>query len=111
MAKKSKAAKDEIEEIMKNRYEKRKQEMVTEAKAEIKSKLNETCYTVCTDPELGGRNYLVVKINFDIKTMKAIVEDYATLDQKVIGMRYPIDQDQIKYYYDQSKKRGKKDEQ
>jgi len=106
--KKAKTNKEEVEDIMKKRFEKRKEEMVEKAKDEIKSKLNETCYTVCSDPEKGGRSYLVVKINFDIKTMKALVEDYAALDQKVIGMRFPVEQEQIKYFYDQSKKKGKK---
>jgi hypothetical protein len=101
-----KSNKDELDEIMKKRFEKRKEDMYQEAKSEIKTKLSETCYTVSQHPEKSGRNYVVAKINFDLKTMKAVVEDYKVLDQKVIGMRYPMDQDQIKYYYDKSAKMG-----
>lgn len=106
----SKTSKQSAEDIMKKRLNKRKEEMVTAAKKDLDQKLTNICYTVVTDPDKGGRNFLLVKLKFDIKTMKALVEDYVNLDQKVIGMKHPLEQENLKYYYNQAKKAGEKNE-
>lgn len=101
-----KSSKEELDSIMKKRFEKRKEEMVEKEKAEVKEELKTICYTVCEHPE-NDTKFVIAKIIFDLKTMKSLVEDYVDLEQKVIGKRYPMDQDQIKYYYDRKKKENK----
>ena len=102
----SKSNKDELEQIVKNRMEKKKEELVEKAKQEIKANLTETSYTIIEDPYKKGRNFLIVKLKFDIKTMKALVEDYVELTRKEIGIQFPYEQDMLKHYYDRSKKIG-----
>lgn len=96
--------------IIKKRIEKRKQEMFEKAEKELNQTMTNTIYGTMTNPDKGGRNYLLYKINFDIKSMKAIIEDYIILEQKVIGVQFPIEQQNLKYYYDKSTKVGKKNE-
>ena len=92
------------EEIMKKRLEKRKEEAVEEARQELEETLQTECYVVTNEPNKGPRDFLLVKLKYDIKTMKAIVEDYVVLEEKVIGLRFPIEQDNLKYYFDKLKK-------
>lgn len=92
------------EEIMKKRMEKRKEEVAEESKQELKESLSVECYAVTTDPDKGPRDYLLVKLKYDIKTMKALVEDYVVLEEKIIGLRFPVEQDNLKYYFEKLKK-------
>lgn len=92
------------EEIMQKRIEKRKEEVAQEAKQELKESLSTECYAVTTDPDKGPRDFLLVKLKYDIKTMKAIVEDYVELEEKIIGLRFPIEQENLKYYFDKLKR-------
>lgn len=99
---------DKVQEVMDKRLEKRKQEMADEARSEVQVNMDNTCFTVVQQPDKKGRYFLLAKINFDVKTMRAVVEDYVELDEKVIGMKYPIDQQNLKYYYTKIKKKGDK---
>lgn len=102
----SKAPTDEdLELIIQKRSAKRKQEFEEKQKAKVVEELNQVCYTAVEDPEKKHTKYLVVKIKYDIKTMKAIVEDMAPLEQDVIGKRFPLDQEQLEVYYKKGKKR------
>lgn len=97
-------SKNKAEEIMKKRLAKRKEEAEQSVEKEIKESLTQEAYVVCKKPDTKTNNFLLVKIKYDIITMKAIVEDYVDLEEKVIGMRFPIEQGNLKYYFDKLKK-------
>lgn len=106
---KGKSARD-IEELMEKRYNKKKEEMAKEAKKELDQKLSNICYTVLQDPNKKGRNFLLARIKFDVNSMRALVDDYVQLNERVIGLKYPVDQENLKYYFDKAKKKGEKSE-
>lgn len=60
-------------------------------------------YAAVPDGKKTGNNYLLVKLKFDIVSMTAIIEGTQELEQKVIGMKFPLEQENLKYYYEKSK--------
>lgn len=92
------------EEIMQKRIEKRKEEAAQEAKEEFKESLSNECFVVTNTPDKGPKDFLLVKLKYDIKTMKAVVVDYVELEQTIIGLRFPKEQETLKYYFNLLKK-------
>lgn len=85
-----------------------KEELAVEFKTE-KPELNSIVYASVVNPDLGGQNFLLVKIKFDIVSGIAEIEGSEVLEQRVIGMRFPLDQENLKHYYEKSKEaKGKK---
>ena len=86
-----------------------KGEEVQEKKEEAKKveeleSLPEVVYVVQTNPKLKGRNYLISKLKYDIVSKKALVVETRTLVQKEVGMRFPTEQQNLKYFYEKSAK-------
>ncbi len=97
----------ELKDLMEKRYNKKKEQLATKAKEEVKQEMQNNCYTVLQDPDSKSRQFLIAKIKFDVKTMKAVVDNYVKLDQDVIGLRYPVQQQDLEFYYKQANKKEK----
>lgn len=93
----SKSAKEKLEELI------TQNKKVLEKPEETPVNFTDV-YVVTENPEKKSKEYLIVKIKYDIVSKKAIVEDTKKLDQKVIGMRFPIEQENLKYYFNKGAK-------
>lgn len=93
----SKSAKEKLEEIIsKNKKAKESQQDSVELTNEV--------YVVTENPDKKSKEYLIVKIKYDIVSKRAEVVESRKLDQKVIGMRFPIEQENLKYYFNKGVK-------
>jgi len=93
----SKSAKEKLEELI------TKNKKVEETQLDPVELTNEV-YVVTENPDKKSKEYLIVKIKYDIVSKKAIIEETKKLDQKVIGMRFPIEQENLKYYFNKGAK-------
>jgi hypothetical protein len=80
-----------------------------EEKAKPEVEFNRIVYVPYSD----GSNHYLLKMEFtvDVQDNKVITENtlavitgVANLHQKVISLRHPIDQDNLRYYYEKSSK-------
>lgn len=60
------------------------------------------CYVTTPNPYKGGRNYVILKINYSLQTQQAYVVDIRELHQKEVGMAFPLEQENLKYFYEKS---------
>lgn len=97
---------EKVEELMKKRAQENEDQKQETKFEKVKEPLDQTVYTVVIDKEKGGNNFLIVKLNFNYETKEAKVESVADLSQKVIGMRFPVEQENLKYYFQKNKKNG-----
>ena len=97
---------EKVEELMKKRAQENEEQKQESKPQKVKEPLDQVVYTVIVDKEKGGNNFLIAKIAFNYETKDARVESISELSQKVIGMRFPVEQENLKYYYEKNKKIG-----
>lgn len=105
------STKDTLKNIVERRYLKNDQDL------NKNMELTNLGSTVYFPHIVNNKNYLI-KVNFFIEiTDNKIVESNTVakidgiveLDQKVIALRHPLDQENLKFYYEKGKKIGAKD--
>ena len=112
-------SKDEkLKKIMEQKY-KEALELEKETKAEEVAKTEDSTivFVPYTDPK--DRRHYLLKLELNVVVVdgelhkdksKATIENGSDLDQKVIALRHPTDQENLKFYYTKNRKIGGPDE-
>lgn len=101
-------AKEAIAELRSKMFDNKKQEIVEKAVEVINETLSETTYDVIQDPSTKSRAFLIVKIQYDIKTKKAAVVEVKPFDDKAAGLTMNLDKQNRKYLFERNRNNGEK---
>lgn len=100
-------AKETIKEFREKLFEAKKQETVEKAQQTLEKTLENEVYTVVQDPNVKGRAFLIVKIQFDLKTGKAAVVGQCSFSDKAAGLTMIMDQENRKYLFNKNNRSKK----
>ena len=64
-------------------------------------------YDVIPDPNLKGRNYVIVKITYNIVNKEAIVEGVKPFPDKTVGLSIQMNKENLEFWYNPSNKEKK----
>lgn len=99
-------SKDEISNLRKKFFDKKKELQVEEAEKELAESMNLESYTIMQDPDKHGRHFLIVKMKFDIKTKTAIIAGIKNFEDKAAGLAFVMNTSNLKYLYEKNKERS-----
>lgn len=99
--------KDTIKEFRDKLFETRKQEAVEKAQQTIEKTLENEVYTVIQDPNVKGRAFLMLKIQFDLETGKAAITGQCSFSDKAAGLTMIMDQENRKYLFNKNNRSKK----
>ena len=100
-------AKEAIKEFRDKLFETKKQEIVEEAQKTIENAMDGVTYDVIQNPDTKSRDYLILKIKYDLETRTAAIVEVKPFNDKVAGMSIIMDKENRKYLFEKFK--GKKD--
>lgn len=100
-------AKEAIKEFREKLFETKKQEIVEEAQKTIENAMDGVTYDVIQNPDTKSRDYLILKIKYDLETRTAAIVEVKPFNDKVAGMSIIMDKENRKYLFEKFK--GKKD--
>lgn len=100
-------AKDTIEKIRQQVFERKKEEAVQEAKAVIEKTMPYTAYDVIQDPNVKGRAFLIVKFKYDLATRQAIIDEVRPFEDNSVGLSMQMDKDNREYMFNRNIKEKK----
>lgn len=101
-------AKDVIADIRDKVFERRKQETIEKAQEVLEKNLDNTVYDVIQNPNSKSRDFLIVKIKYDLETKEAAVLEVREFQDKAAGLTIQIDKENRKYLFNKNKKGEKK---
>lgn len=105
--------KDKLKDLIEKRYLKQESKIEKQKEDVILSDLEVVEYV----PHSEGKKHFIVKIKFRVvlesgifvkHKSSAVIENVATLDQKVVALSHPGTQEGLRYYYNKGKKLGVK---
>lgn len=96
-------AKDAIKEFREKLFETKKKEVVEEAQKKIEENMDNVTYDVIQNPDTKSREYLIIKIKYDLTTKTASVVGVKPFNDKVAGMTIIMDKENRKYLYEKFK--------
>lgn len=105
-------AKEVIDDIRNKVFERKKQETVEEAKKTIEASLTTVAYDVIQDPNSQTRNFIIVKLVYDLfkkledGTYSASVVEVRPFDDRGAAMSMIKDKETRKFFFE--KNRSKK---
>ena len=74
----------------------------------LEDTLNQTVLGFCKNPDKTSKDYMLIKLKFNIETQEAIVVDAVPITNRVAGKSFEIEQDNLQLMFNKLKKRGKK---
>lgn len=74
-------------------------------KKEPEVSLENTVYDVIQDPDKQGRNFVAVKIAYNLKDKTASVVDVTTFEDKAAGMAIQMDKKDRQYLFDKNNRK------
>jgi hypothetical protein len=101
-------AKDVLADIKTKVFERKKEEMVEEAKKTLEANLETVAYDVIQDPSTTSRQFLIVQIKYDLETKKAVISEVRPFSDKTAGLSIQMNKENIKFLFDRNKRGDKK---
>jgi len=100
-------AKDKIEELRNKLFENKKKELTEKAQEVIETTMDNTVYDVIQDPSTKSRQFLMVKIKYDLDTKTAAIVDVMPFQDKAAGLTIQMDKENRKYLYEKNSRSKK----
>lgn len=101
-------AKEAVAELRSKIFENKKQEVVEKAEEVIKKNLEYSVYDVIQDPDTNSRSFIMVKIEYDLKSKKAQLVEVRPFQDKAAGLGIVMDKENRKYLFEKNKRGDKK---
>jgi len=98
--------KDTVEELRSKLFERKKEEIVETEKKLVEENLECVAYDIIQNPN-KKRDYLIVRIKYNLETKEAVVTDVEPFHDKAAGLGLQLDKKNRKYFFDKVN-RGKK---
>jgi hypothetical protein len=92
-------AKDTIKEFREKLFETKKKEAVEEAQKTLEKNLDLVAYDVIQNPDKKNRDYLLIKIKYDLETRSAVVTDVLPFKDKTVGLSIQLDKENRRYLF------------
>jgi len=102
--------KEDMEKLRKRIFDRKKKltEEVVEVKAEVEQPVNRllhTAYTIIEDSSKKGRNFLIIKIKFDVDTGEINMEEVREFEDKAAGLSFVMNNNNLKFLFEKNKRR------
>lgn len=95
--------KDTIKEFREKLFETKKKEVVEEAQKKLEETMDNVTYDVIQNPSTKSRDYLIVKIKYDLENNNATIVEVKPFIDKVAGMSMLMDKENRKYLFEKHK--------
>lgn len=96
-------AKDKINELRTKMFENKKAQQVEEATKVVEASMDGTVYDVIQDPDKKGRNFIMVKIKYDLATKTAAIVEVREFLDKAAGLSIQMDKESRKYLFEKNR--------
>jgi hypothetical protein len=96
-------AKDTVEELRNKLFNRKQKETVEEEQQAITTTLSNVTYDVIQDPSTTSRQFLIVKIKYDLDTKQATVVEVRPFQDKAVGMIIIKDKESRKYLFEKNR--------
>jgi len=98
--------KSAIEELRTKLFDRQKQEAVEEVQQQVESKLDSVIYDVIQDPTKTNREFLILKLKYNLDTKEAAIVDVQKFQDKTAGLSIQLAKENLKYLFEKNKNRG-----
>lgn len=99
--------KEIIENIRSQYFDRQKDKIVEEANKTLEEKLEHTVYDVIQDPSTKSRQFIMVKIKYDLVTKQAVVSEVTEFQDKAAGLTIQMDKENRKYLFEKNSRSKK----
>lgn len=98
-----------LDDVRSKLFNRKETEAEQQAQAEVEASLENETFDVIQDPSTKSRQFLIVKLKYNLDTKQASVVDVAPFQDKAAGLAITNDKTNLKFFYDKNT-RGRNNE-
>lgn len=98
--------KEDVDNLRKKLFDKKKELQVAESTKKLDERLGSTAYTIVQNPDKRGRNYLIVKFKYDVKTKQCAIVGVKNFRDTAAGMSFIMNLNNLETLYNKNKGEG-----